>query len=240
MADKDEDVHGGNVRGIPRFENREAWATRQFIPLLENLGEPALSLSKRWASLRCIPLFESGEGLGARGETEAGDLAAGFEVNERGKVVIPWIRAEADPTWEVRRRKNPKRMGEVSQAMFLRKALSLGLGVALPWGDSEKYDFVVWAGNGERMLRVQVKATGRLHRRGYEVQPVHATRGQGKKRYTAKEIDVLAAHVQTLDVWYLLPIRTVGRARSLRFYPDIQSRSPRWEQYREKWELFAQ
>jgi hypothetical protein len=69
------------------------------------------------------------------------------------------------------------------------------------------------------------------------VQPVYSTRGEGKKRYTAEEIDVLAAHVQPLNVWYLLPIGVVGRAKSLRFYPDIPSRAPRWEKYREKWDV---
>ncbi|MGA9980262.1 MAG: group I intron-associated PD-(D/E)XK endonuclease [Candidatus Sulfotelmatobacter sp.] len=166
-----------------------------------------------------------------------GSEAGGGRVGRGERVVIPWIRAEVDEAWLERRRRNPKRMGELSQAMFLRKASSLGFGVAVPWGDSEKYDFVVWAGSGERMLRVQVKATGRLHRRGYEVQPVYSTRGEGKKRYTAEEIDVLAAHVQPLDVWYLLPIGVVGRAKSLRFYPDIPSRAPRWEKYREKWDV---
>jgi hypothetical protein len=48
---------------------------------------------------------------------------------------------------------------------------------------------------------------------------------------------VLAAHVQPLDVWYLLPIRTLGRAKSLRFYPDIESRGPRWEKWRDAWEV---
>jgi hypothetical protein len=168
-------------------------------------------------------------------------------------VVIPWLMAEADPQeeWWKRWRRNPKRSGEVSQAAFLLKARTLGFSVALPWGDSERYDFMVWAGpagrsaratraSATRILRVQVKGTGRLHRRGYEVQPVHATRGQGKKRYTAREIDVLAAHVQPVDVWYLLPIRAVGRARSLRFYPDIESRGARWERYREAWDVLRE
>ncbi len=138
----------------------------------------------------------------------------GWTMEGGERIVIPWIRAEVDEEWLERRRRNPKRIGELSQAMFLQKASSLGFGVALPWGDSEKYDFVVWAREGGRMLRVQVKATGRLHRRGYEVQPVYSTRGEGKKRYTAEDIDVLAAHVQPLDVWYLLPIEVVGRAKS--------------------------
>ena len=69
------------------------------------------------------------------------------------------------------------------------------------------------------------------------MQPVHATRGQGKKRYTKKDIDVLVGHVQPLDAWYLIPIEKVGRAKSLRFYPGIESRRPRWEEWRERWEV---
>jgi len=164
--------------------------------------------------------------------------------NERAggddELVVPWIFAMADPDaeWWKRFRKNPKRSGEVSQAAFLLKARTLGFSVALPWGDSERYDFVVWAKEGGRMLRVQVKATGRLHRRGYEVQPVHATR-RGKRRYTARDIDVLVAHVQPVDAWYVIPIAAVGRAKSLRLYPDIQSRGPMWEEYREAWEVLG-
>ena len=156
-------------------------------------------------------------------------------------VVIPWLMAAADPNqkWWERMRGNPKRLGEVSQAAFLLRAETLGFNLALPWGDSERYDFVVWGREGGRIYRVQVKGTGRLHRRGYEVQPVHSTRGRGKKRYTKEEIDVIAAHVQPLDIWYLLPIEKIGRAKSLRFYPDIKSRWPMWEEYREGWEVLG-
>jgi hypothetical protein len=112
----------------------------------------------------------------------------------------------------------------------------MGFGVAIPWGDSERCDFVVWDREGGRIWRVQVKATGRLYRRGYEVQPVHSTRGLGKKRYTAREIDVVVAHVQPVDAWYVIPIEKVGRAKSLRLYPDIKSRRPMWEEYREAWD----
>jgi hypothetical protein len=156
---------------------------------------------------------------------------------------VPWIfaAADADPGWWERHGSNPKRMGELSQAAFLVKAQSLGFGLALPWGDSEKYDFIVWARPRGRLLRVQVKATGRLHRGGYDVQPVYSTRGEGKKTYTAADIDVLAAHVRVeglagKEVWYLLPIGAFAGMKSLRFYPDLRSRNPRWEGYREGWE----
>jgi hypothetical protein len=158
---------------------------------------------------------------------------------------VPWIFAEADPGpgWWERERSNPKRMGELSQAAFLVKAQSLGFGLALPWGDSEKYDFIVWARPQGRLLRVQVKATGRLNRGGYDVQPVYSTRGEGKKTYTAADIDVLAAHVVVggrwgpwKEVWYLLPVVAFAGVKSLRFFPDMKSRNPRWEGYRESWE----
>jgi hypothetical protein len=173
------------------------------------------------------------------GTLGATDLRATNEPQSHG-IVIPWIQAVADPRekwWELRRN-SPKQSGEISQAAFLLRARQLGFKVALPWGDSERYDFVVWMEGGP-MYRVQVKGTGRLYRRGYEVQPVHSTRGGGKQRYTAKEIDVVAAHVQPVDVWYLLPIKKVGRAKSLRLYPDIESRRPMWEEYREAWEVLG-
>jgi hypothetical protein len=193
----------------------------------------------------------------------ANDPASLGMTGDRSRAVIPWIFASADPNekWWVRLRGNPKRSGEISQAAFLLKAETMGFDVALPWGDNQKFDFVVWRGNG-RAMRVQVKGTGRLHRRGYEVQPVHATRHGGKKRYSKKDIDLIAAHVQPVDAWYLIPIEKVGRAKSLRLYPGIRKRvkAPRlreaqgrlllksrrvgyttrkWERWRDRWDLLG-
>ncbi len=182
-------------------------------------------------SLDRAELFANANDSAPLGMTNVGDI-------------IPWLTAVADPEWWKNLRGDPKRLGEISQAAFLLKARMMGFSVAIPWGDSESQDFIVWAadaGGGARatrsLLRVQVKGTGRLHRRGYEIQPVRSTRGHGKKRYTKKEIDVLVAHVQPVDAWYVIPIEAVGRAKSLRFYPDIESRRPRWEQWRDRWEV---
>jgi hypothetical protein len=159
---------------------------------------------------------------------------------------VDWIFAVADPdpgSWWEREGWNPKRMGELSQALFLARAQSLGFALAVPWGDSEKCDFIVWERPAGRLLRVQVKATGRLNGGGYDVQPVYSTR-RGKKTYTAADIDVLAAHVRIegrwgrgKDVWYLLPIAAFEGAKSLRFYPGLKGKDPRWEGYREKWSV---
>ena len=159
---------------------------------------------------------------------------------------VDWIFASAadpEPSWWERERWNPKRMGEMSQAAFLARAQALGFGLAVPWGDSEKFDFIVWERPEGKSLRVQVKATGRLNGGGYDVQPVYSTRGEGKKTYTAREIDVLAAHVRMegrwgrkKDIWYLLPIAAFEGMKSLRFYPGKKSRNAKWEGYREGWE----
>ena len=161
--------------------------------------------------------------------------------------MIPWIYAAVDPQskWWERLRGNPKRLGEVSQAAFLLKAEMMGFHLALPWGDSERWDFAVWSTDERRVFRVQVKGTGRLFRGGYDVQPVHSTRKGGKKRYTKGDIDVIAAHVQPEDAWYLIPIEKVGRAKSLRLYAGKERRKPSrgsrdWEQWRDAWEVLGE
>ena len=40
-----------------------------------------------------------------------------------------------------------KRRGEAAEAAFLAKASGLGFGVAKPWGDSERYDFLLDSGH---------------------------------------------------------------------------------------------
>jgi hypothetical protein len=154
---------------------------------------------------------------------------------------VDWIFAQAEEGWWEREGTNPKRMGELSQAAFLARAQALGFGLAVPWGDSEKCDFIVWERPSGKLLRVQVKATGRLNCGGYDVQPVYSTRSEGKKTYTAADIDVLAAHVRVegrrkKDVWYLLPIAAIEGVKSLRFHPGMKSKNARWEKYREGWE----
>jgi hypothetical protein len=132
-------------------------------------------------------------------------------------------------------RRNPKRMGELSEAAFLLRAQSLGLHVAKPWGDSERYDFIV--DSGERRWRVQIKSTETIRARGYEVQAIYSVYGKGKCAYTKEEIDVLAVHIVPLDVWYLLPVEVFVPCKTLRFYPDIECSGARWEGYRETWEV---
>ena len=78
-----------------------------------------------------------------------------------------------------RLRPNTKRTGERSEAAFLHKASSLGFGVARPWGDSERYDFIL--DNGRQLLRIQTKATN-LPPRPRLRNPRHLLRRQRTRR----------------------------------------------------------
>jgi hypothetical protein len=148
-------------------------------------------------------------------------------------IVLPELTGIVEEAPCERRRGNPKRTGELSEAAFLLKAQTMGFRVLKPWGDSERYDFVL--DSGGRMWRVQLKSTAALHARGYEVQAIYSVYGKGKAGYTADEIDVLVVHIPPLDVWYVLPVEVIAFSKNLRFYPDIACKGARWERYREAW-----
>jgi hypothetical protein len=136
-----------------------------------------------------------------------------------------------------KQRSTSKRAGEISEAVFLHKAISLGLEVVKPWGDSERYDFIV--DSGRRLWRVQVKCTAALRAGGYHIQPIHFVYGKSKVVYTAEDIDVLAGHVVPLNVWYLVPVEALAQGTSLRLYPEGGCKRARFEKYREAWDLFS-
>jgi hypothetical protein len=131
---------------------------------------------------------------------------------------------------------NTKRTGELAEAAFLHKAVGLGFRVTKPWGDSERYDFVL--DSGTRLWRVQIKCTAAERAGGYHIQPIHFVYGKNKVVYTRDEIDVLAAHVVPLDVWYVVPVKALAAGTSLRLYPNDGCKAARFEKYREAWDLF--
>ena len=119
--------------------------------------------------------------------------------------------------------KNTKRTGERSEAAFLHKASQLG---ALRLHPRQ------WT----RLLRVPIKATDCLRAQAYETRATY-TVGKGRAVYGANDIDFLVAHIATLNVWYVLPVRACMPAPMLRFYPHRKAKKMRLEKYREAWHL---
>src|SRR2546423_15672249 len=90
-------------------------------------------------------------------------------------------------------KRSPKRRGEVVELAFMHKAIGLGFGVAMPYGDSECYDFILAsrAGPGTGFGRVQVKSTDRFKKGGYLIGTCYFSAGGTKQAYTAEQIDFL-------------------------------------------------
>src|SRR2546426_3065653 len=89
-------------------------------------------------------------------------------------------------------RPNTKRTGELAEAAFLHKAVGLGLKVTKPWGDSERYDFVVDA--GERLWRGGIQSTAGGGGGGEHTQTSPFLFWKKKKNYIGGGIYVFAAH----------------------------------------------
>ena len=131
-----------------------------------------------------------------------------------------------------RRSRTRKDLGELAELAFFHKATSLGFGVAKPYGDSERYDFIL--DSGERFWRVQVKSV-------YGSSRFHARSGYGDQAvYTAKEIDFLVVYVVRHNAWYVIPVESLPASGALNFYPAGSRRGAgRFECYREAWYLMA-
>ena len=121
---------------------------------------------------------------------------------------------------------NTKRMGEAIEAAFLAKVCKLRIPVCKPWGDSERYDFVVDWGKG--FWRVQVKGGSSQDGSSYRVRA-----GCSGKVFTEEDMDFVVVHIVTEDVWYVVSIEIAEGLSTLWFNP--RSTRARFEKYREAW-----
>jgi hypothetical protein len=138
--------------------------------------------------------------------------------------------SQVSPTQAAVTRTPAKRLGEMAEAAFLAKASRLKFGVACPWGDSDRYDFIVDA--GKKLWKVQVKSA---HRVGEDGTYSFRAHGSSMAAYQADEIDVLVAYVVPEDVWYVFPVRELGGLRSLKLFPGSRKKRSKFEKYREAW-----
>src|SRR3954451_20264050 len=100
----------------------------------------------------------------------------------------------------------PGRKGAIAEAVITAEVIKLGLDVYRPVSEGGRYDLVVDVGG--RLLRVQCKSA-RLEA-SVVVIPLRKTRltpgGYVRTKYTAREIDGIAAYCPGNDSCYWLPI----------------------------------
>lgn len=106
--------------------------------------------------------------------------------------------------------RNPVAVGEISEAIVLARLVQLGFCVSQPFGNNQRYDFVV--DDGSELRRVQVK-TGRL-RRGYVV---FATRSINPYNHTQRayigQADDFVVYCPETNEIYRVPVDLVGHLR---------------------------
>ena len=145
----------------------------------------------------------------------------------------------SDPKTASERELNTKRRGELSELAFAHKAATEGFGVAKPYGDSERFDFVLFSRGwpeGEKFWRIQVKSTATLNQGFYHVNAHRRTVGR-VIAYKPTEIDFLVAHIIPDDSWFIFPIEVLATVTSPSFRPKRSRRKGIYEQYREAWHL---
>ena len=130
-----------------------------------------------------------------------------------------------------------KRRGEMAELEFLRKAVRMGFRVSKPYGDSDRYDFVV--DTGERLVRVQVKSSSRLSQGTYFIASQRCSNGKAIP-YEVGEIDYLAAYVFPEDAWFIIPVEAFVPRTSLHLFPKARGETGMYAQYRDAWWLLRE
>jgi PD-(D/E)XK endonuclease len=135
---------------------------------------------------------------------------------------------------QVRASRGAKKRGELAEMAFILKAESLGFEVAKPYGESNRYDFIVRS--GQQLWKVQVKSSSLIAWGRYRV---HAERTQQGRviPYTTDEIDFLAAYIVPEDMWFVIPVRAFTPHRVVHVYPVGTADGGPFEKYREAWWL---
>jgi hypothetical protein len=112
---------------------------------------------------------------------------------------------------------NPKAIGELTEGVILAHLLARGDGVALPFGNNQRYDMIL--DRDGTLMKAQCK-TGRL-RNGVVKFRVASTNGfTGECRDYRGQVDVFLVWCPELNAVYEVPVAACGRRqRSLRVEP---------------------
>jgi hypothetical protein len=132
-----------------------------------------------------------------------------------------------------------KRRGELAELAFTLKATTLGFAVSKPYGDSERYDFIVDSHEPNTMpklSRVQVKCSTQLVDGLYRTNAHRRINGRAVP-YKLTEIDFIIAYIIPEDSWFILPLRDILGLTSLLFRRKRDRRPGLYDSYREAWRL---
>lgn len=122
-----------------------------------------------------------------------------------------------------------KKAGETAECYFDYLAMTQGMVVSEPRGDSAPYDRIVEVDG--KLTKVQIKmrsSLGEVKQKSYVV-TVAKTDGSV---YKPKEVDVVAIHLRNENIWYFLPIKLVSKRMRINPTKD------RFDKYKNNWTIF--
>jgi hypothetical protein len=136
------------------------------------------------------------------------------------------------------RRPETKRSGDTAEIAFLQRANSQGLRVSKPFGDSDRYDFII--DNGTHRWRIQVKSTGKLIAKGKYHVNAGRRLGLSAVPYLKSEIDFIAVHIHPENTWYIIPVTAIDGRVSLSLSSLTDPKNGPFGEYCEAWHLLKQ
>lgn len=135
-----------------------------------------------------------------------------------------------------------KRRGSLYEQTFFAEALARNLEVFTPLGDYLPQDCLVMNQAG-KIFKVQIKGTrdkvidkanGGLGR--YMI--TTATGTTKKETLDCTKVDILAAYVETIPTWYIIPCLEINQNIRISLYAHNPHSRAKHEKYREAWDLF--
>src|SRR5271168_600225 len=102
-------------------------------------------------------------------------------------------------------KRDTKRIGDVSELMVMAALVRVGYRLAIPYGESSRYDVIIEDEDG-RLARVQIK-TGRLRNGAIEFNGYssHSHRGGVSTRSYAGDVELFGVYCPQVDRCFLVP-----------------------------------
>jgi hypothetical protein len=135
-----------------------------------------------------------------------------------------------------------KSKGTLYEQTFFAEALSRNLHVFSPIGDYLPVDCLIMNDAG-KVFKVQIKGTENKtqdpQRTGLGRYMITTATGATKKQsIDPSKVDVLAAYVQKVKTWYIIPVLSIDSALRISLYPHNPKSKAKHERFLEDWDYF--
>ena len=109
-----------------------------------------------------------------------------------------------------------KEKGNIGEAVILSEFVKRGIQCSLPFGDAARYDLIAEF-NG-KLNKIQIKYCAQITENNSIICPcASSTNHTTNKHYTTYEndVDYIACYIQPLDKSILIPIKEIGKQKSI-------------------------